>query len=88
MSDAPYSGFLARGAVSPRHAQFLRAIRLRQFRVIAVQFAVLAAFLGLWQLAASWRIIDPFITSQPTAIARSWWSSPTTARSATTSRSP
>ena len=31
---------------------------------------LLAAFLGLWQLAASWRIIDPFITSQPSAIAQ------------------
>ena len=68
MSDAPYSGFLTRGAVSPRHAQYLRAIRLRQTWVIVVQFAFLAAFLGLWQFAASWRLIDPFITSQPTAI--------------------
>jgi ABC-type nitrate/sulfonate/bicarbonate transport system permease component len=34
-----------------------------------VQLAVLAAFLAVWQLAASWRIIDPFITSQPSAIA-------------------
>jgi NitT/TauT family transport system permease protein len=31
---------------------------------------VLAAFLGLWQLAATWRIIEPFITSQPSAIAQ------------------
>ena len=38
--------------------------------MLIVQFAVLAAFLGLWQLAATWRIIDPFITSQPTAIAQ------------------
>lgn len=67
MSGAP-SSFLARGAVSERHARFLRNLRLRQIYVIAVQFAVLAAFLGLWQLAASQRIVDPFITSQPTAI--------------------
>jgi NitT/TauT family transport system permease protein len=33
-----------------------------------VQVAVLSAFLGLWQLAAQWRIIDPFITSQPSAV--------------------
>jgi NitT/TauT family transport system permease protein len=70
LTDVPYSGFLTRGAVSLRHARFLRAIRLRQFWVIGVQFAFLAAFLGLWQLAASWRLIDPFITSQPTAIAQ------------------
>lgn len=69
MSTAPSSEFPARGAVSERHAQFLRSLRLRQTQVIVVQFAVLVAFLGLWQLAAAWRIIDPFITSQPTAIA-------------------
>jgi NitT/TauT family transport system permease protein len=68
LSTAPYSGFLARGAVSERHAQFLRALRRRQTTVVVVQFAVLAAFLALWQFAATWRIIDPFITSQPSAI--------------------
>ena len=68
MNGSPSSGFLTRGAVSERHAQFLRALRLRQTKVVVVQFAVLAAFLGLWQLAATLRVIDPFITSQPSAI--------------------
>ena len=68
MSSAPSSGFLARGAVSQRHAQFLRTLRLRQTWVVVVQLAVMAAFLAFWQLAADWRIIDPFITSQPTAV--------------------
>src|SRR6476661_2647131 len=70
LNSAPSSRFLTRGAVSERHAQFLRSLRLRQTKVLIVQFAVLAAFLGLWQLAATWRIIDPFITSQPSAIAQ------------------
>jgi NitT/TauT family transport system permease protein len=69
LSSAASNGFLARGAVSDRHARFLRALRLRQAQVSVVQLAVLAAFLAVWQLAASWRIIDPFITSQPSAIA-------------------
>lgn len=68
MNVAPSSGNLTRGAVSERHAQFLRTLRLRRTRVIVVQFVVLAVFLGAWELAAAWRIIDPFITSQPTAI--------------------
>jgi NitT/TauT family transport system permease protein len=68
LSGASSEGFLARGAVSARHAQFLRTLRLRQTRVLLVQVAVLSAFLGLWQLAAQWRIIDPFITSQPSAV--------------------
>jgi NitT/TauT family transport system permease protein len=70
LNGAPSNGYPTRGAVSQRHAQFLRALRLRQTKVVVVQLAVLAAFLSLWQLAATWRIIDPFITSQPSAIAR------------------
>lgn len=68
MNGVRSDGLLTRGAVSERHARFLRQLRLRQFWVIAAQFGVLAAFLGLWQWAASRRWIDPFITSQPTAI--------------------
>jgi NitT/TauT family transport system permease protein len=70
LTGAPSDGLLTRGAVSERHARFLRDLRLRQTWVLVVQFSVLAAFLGLWQFAASWRIIDPFITSQPTAVAQ------------------
>jgi NitT/TauT family transport system permease protein len=70
LSEAAYSDFFSRGAVSQRHAQFLRALRIRQMRVIAVQFIVLVAFIGLWQIAASYRFIDPFIASQPSAIGR------------------
>jgi NitT/TauT family transport system permease protein len=69
LTSAHYSGVLQRGAVSERHAKFLRTLRLRQFKVIGAQFAVIVVFLGLWQFAASFRIIDPFITSQPAAIA-------------------
>ncbi len=68
MSGAPSSGVLARGAVSKRHAQFLQAMRRRQAAVIVAQLVLLAAFLALWQLAGTLRIIDPFITSQPSAI--------------------
>lgn len=70
MTSASSEGFLAAGAVSERHARFLRRLRLRQIVVIAVQLFVLVAFLGLWHWAASRRIIDPFITSQPTGIAQ------------------
>ena len=70
MSDASISGVLSRGAVSRRHALFLRALRLRQLQVVLAQIAILGVFLGLWQVAASTRLIDPFITSDPAAIGR------------------
>lgn len=66
-SEIP-SGWLSRGSVSLRHARFLRRLRLRQLRVFAVQLAVLVLSFGLWQLAATQRWIDPFITSQPSAV--------------------
>ncbi len=64
------SELLSRGAVSERHARFLRALRLRRIWVIGTQLIVLIVFLCLWQFAADWRLIDPFITSQPARIAR------------------
>ena len=70
MNIAPSSGVFGRGAVSERHAQFLRTLRLRQIQVILVQIAVLVVFLVLWQSAATLRLVDPFITSQPIAIAQ------------------
>jgi NitT/TauT family transport system permease protein len=66
---APDGGFLTRGAVSRRHAEFLRSVRLRQAQVAVAQVAVLIGFLGLWQLATAWGIVDPFIISQPSQIA-------------------
>ena len=36
--------------------------------VAIVQIVLLCAFFGLWQFAATLRLVDPFITSQPTAI--------------------
>jgi NitT/TauT family transport system permease protein len=56
--------------VSERHARFLRALRRRQLLVAAVQLLLFVGFLALWQFAASMRLVDPFITSQPTAIAQ------------------
>lgn len=75
MSVAPISpaartgGFLTRGAVSARHAQFLRATRLRQAGVAIVQVLLLVGFLALWQLVTVLGWVDPFIISQPSQIA-------------------
>ncbi|MDO8301080.1 hypothetical protein [Lacisediminimonas sp.] len=62
-------GGLARGAVSHRHAQFLRSKRLRQIWLVVAQVAVLVIFLGAWHFAVALRLVDPFIISQPGSIA-------------------
>jgi NitT/TauT family transport system permease protein len=64
-----FKRWFGRGGVSPRHADYLRSIRLRQLKIVTIQLAVFLAFFGLWQWAASVGLIDPFITSQPSAIA-------------------
>jgi NitT/TauT family transport system permease protein len=69
LSDAASDNLLTRGLVSPRHATYLRTLRIRNARVIGVQIAALVVFFGLWQFATSWRFIDPFITSDPVAMA-------------------
>jgi NitT/TauT family transport system permease protein len=66
----PSSGALGDGANSQRHREYLRALRMRQIQVLLVQIAVLVVFLGAWHFAATLRIVDPFITSQPKAIAQ------------------
>jgi NitT/TauT family transport system permease protein len=70
LSIAPSSEVRTAAAVSERHARFLRALRRRQLLVAAVQLLLFVGFLALWQFAASMRLVDPFITSQPTAIAQ------------------
>lgn len=53
---------------SPQHRQY----RLRQKRnkiiVLVSQIAILALFVGLWQLLADCNVIDSFITSSPSRI--------------------
>ncbi|MGV3653363.1 MAG: ABC transporter permease [Noviherbaspirillum sp.] len=61
-------GLLEGGAVSPRHARFLRDMRLRKFWLVFTQLAVLAVFFGIWQFVASAGLVDPFIISHPMAI--------------------
>ena len=41
MSNATISSYLERGAVSPRHGEFLRSTRLRQLRIVIAQVLVL-----------------------------------------------
>lgn len=55
---------------SPERRAYLKNIRKKKTRVLALQISVLALFLGLWQAFASLGVIDDFITSSPARIAR------------------
>ena len=50
--------------------QYLKKIRRGKIRILLIQISVLAGFIGLWELAAATGIIDSFITSSPSRIAK------------------
>jgi len=55
---------------SREHGDYLRDISRRRAAVTVFQIVILAAFFGLWELAARLGWIDPFIFSQPSRIFR------------------
>lgn len=56
-------------AVTPR-ALYLKKRRNDKITVVCLQIGLLAAFIGLWELAAVAGWIDPFITSCPSRIVK------------------
>lgn len=55
-------------AISPEHAKYLKKLEQEKKMVRATQLLILVMVFALWELAAQWGIIDPFITSQPSRI--------------------
>lgn len=60
--------WLHRGAVTEEHGLYLQKMRLRDASIRGIQLFILIAFFLLWEVAANYRFIDPFITSQPSKI--------------------
>ena len=54
--------------ISIEHRQYLKKVKLRKMSILASQILILVTFFVLWELAARFRLIDPFITSQPSRI--------------------
>lgn len=53
---------------SPEHVEFLNKIKRRKLFINYTRVIILISFIALWELAAQLKLIDPFITSQPTRI--------------------
>jgi len=51
--------------VSKEHQEFLKSVKRKNIMVKVTQLAILAIFFGLWEIAARYKIIDPFLVSQP-----------------------
>lgn len=55
-------------ALSPQYVAWLRRERLRNIRVLLGQVGVLVAFLLAWEVLARLQVVNPFLTSYPSAI--------------------
>ena len=54
--------------ISKERKQYLKNKRWRQYRIWLTQIIVLVGFLAIWEILANQKIIDSFITSQPSRI--------------------
>ena len=63
MSEAPLP-------ISREHQEYLRQRKHYKIKVLAAQILLLIFFIASWEAAANVRLIDPFITSQPTRVVR------------------
>lgn len=53
---------------SQEHQEFLRRVRRERVQIRLTQFIILFIALALWEIFADAKIIDPFITSQPSRV--------------------
>lgn len=60
--------FLARQAQTEEHADYLAKLFLTRVAIRTVQVALLVGFFALWELAAEYKIIDPFLVSRPSRV--------------------
>ena len=54
--------------ISDDRKKYLRKIRTNKILVVLTQLSILILFLVLWEVLANKKIIDSFITSQPSRI--------------------
>ena len=55
---------------SREHLAYLKKERKKKIFVIVARCLILAAILGVWELLAQFRIVDPFVTSSPSRVAK------------------
>ena len=54
--------------ISKERKKYIKKIRINKWLVIITQIFILVGFLALWEILANYKIIDSFITSQPSRI--------------------
>ena len=56
--------------MSKEHKDFLKKVKKRKISIFATQIVIIIVLFGLWEAMADLKLIDPFITSQPSRIVR------------------
>ncbi|MDA8228303.1 MAG: ABC transporter permease [Desulfitobacterium hafniense] len=59
---------LKQANISPEHRNYLRQVKREKILIRLTQLFILIAAFSLWEIFASLKIVDPFITSQPSRI--------------------
>jgi len=54
--------------ISLEHKRYLRRVRMGNLWIRFIQLLILVIALALWEICANLKIVDPFITSQPSRI--------------------
>jgi len=54
--------------ISTEHQQFIKKIKRKKHLITFTRISILLFLVGLWELAAQLKWIDPFLTSYPSAI--------------------
>lgn len=58
--------------ISEDRKKYLRKIRINKLSVLITQLLILVGFLSLWEMLANSKVIDSFITSQPSRIVKTF----------------
>ena len=61
-----------KSSYSKEHTAYLNKIKRNEILVITTRIMVLVFFIALWEIAANFEWIDPFITSQPSKIIKTF----------------
>ena len=57
--------------ISKEHEIYLKSVKSSKRKIIISRILILVIFIGLWQIAADLKWIDPFLTSSPSRVIKS-----------------
>src|SRR5471030_3500738 len=58
--------------ITNEHEVYLKGVKATKRRIVITRILILVIFIALWQIAASLKWIDPFLTSSPIRVIKSF----------------